>query len=128
MMLPPEFSLATEPDIERVLERQFLSALREIPSMGWEGPIESGFDLHLVYIDERIDGELPDLGQIPEAVFRDWASEKRKQTNEAFYDALRKCYKVTVANFVSKNVSRTSTAKVGHLADVVDSSNPYSSM
>jgi len=128
MMLPPEFSLATEPDIERVLERQFLSALREIPAMGWEGPIESGFDLHLVYIDERIDGELPDLGQIPEAVFRDWASEKRKQTNEAFYEALRKCYKVTVANIVSKNMSRTSAAKVRHLADVVDSSSPYSSM
>jgi len=112
MMLPPEFSLATERDIERTLGQQFLVALRETSVNSWQGPIASAFGLHLVYIDERIDGEVPDFGQIREAVFRDWASQKRKQTNEAFYEALRKRYKVTVANFVSDNTSQTSIAKV----------------
>ncbi len=33
---------------------------------------------------------------VREAVLRDWASVKRKQTNEAFYEALRSRYTVTV--------------------------------
>ena len=110
MMLPREFKLATEHDIERALGRQFVLALGKAPTNNWQGPIESGFGLHLVYIDQRIDGELPELGKIREMVFRDWASERRKQTNKTFYEALRKRYKVTIAKPKTEAESTASVA------------------
>ena len=64
--------------------------------------------MHLVYIDQKIDGELPKLAQTREIVFRDWASEKRKQTNEAFYETLRMRYKVTVAKLKTEAAATAS--------------------
>ena len=108
MMLPDEFNLATEQDIERALGREFVLALQQTPTDDWHGPIATGFGLHLVYINQRIDGDIPELGEIREMVFRDWASEKRKQSNKAFYEALRKRYKVTIAKPKTESESRAS--------------------
>ncbi len=112
LMVKQQFNSETEREIERALGSQFLQSLRETPTGSWQGPITSGFGLHLVRIDERIDGELFKLNDVRELVIRDWASVKRKQTNEAFYETLRKRYKVTVENLKSENKSNESTTKL----------------
>ena len=113
LILKEEFNSETEREIERALGSQFLQSLQETPAGSWQGPITSGFGLHLVRIDERIDGELPELNNVRDLVMRDWASVKRKEANEAFYQSLRKRYKVTVENHtggnrLSKSASRLS--------------------
>ena len=50
---------------------------------------------HLVSISERVDGGTPQLSEVRDAVLRDWSSQNRKETNEAYYDALRQRYKIT---------------------------------
>ncbi len=112
LMVKQQFNSETEREIERALGSQFLQSLRETPTGSWQGPITSGFGLHLVHIDERIDGELSKLNDVRELVIRDWASVKRKQTNEAFYETLRKRYKMTVENLKSENKSNESTTKL----------------
>ncbi len=112
LMVKQQFNSETEREIERALGSQFLQSLREVPTGSWQGPITSGFGLHLVRIDERIDGELSKLNDVRELVIRDWASVKRKQTNEAFYETLRKRYKMTVENLKSENKSNESTTKL----------------
>ena len=96
LMLKHQFTNETEREIERSLGRQFLQALRESPVGGWQGPVASGFGLHLLNISERIDGQIPGLDSVRDAVYRDWSSEKRRETNKLFYETLRKRYKVTV--------------------------------
>jgi parvulin-like peptidyl-prolyl isomerase len=98
----------SERDIERALGRQFLQGLREIATGSWRGPIVSGFGLHLVYISERIDGEIPKLNEVRDQVFRDWASQQRKQTNKLIYENLRKRYKITVQLPLSENTNNAS--------------------
>ncbi len=112
LMVKQQFNSETEREIERALGSQFLQSLHETPTGSWQGPITSGFGLHLVRIDERIDGELSKLNDVRELVIRDWASVKRKRTNEAFYETLRKRYKVTVENLKSENKSNESTTKL----------------
>ena len=96
LMLKHLYTNETEREIERSLGRQFLQALRETPVGNWQGPIVSGFGLHLVNISERSDGRIPDLESVRDAVFRDWSFEMRKEANKAFYESLRKRYEVTV--------------------------------
>jgi len=96
LMLKHQYTNETEREIERSLGRQFLQALRETPLGNWQGPIVSGFGLHLVNISERSDGKIPDLESVRDAVFRDWSFEMRKEADKAFYESLRKRYEVTV--------------------------------
>ncbi len=112
LMLKQTFRRAPERDIARDLGTQFLQSLRNLPTGSWQGPVQSGFGLHLVYIDERIDGEAPALKDVHEAVLRDWSSVKRKQTNEAFYEALRSRYTVTVEATPNRTKTSESAGKV----------------
>ncbi len=111
LMVNHQFDLATEQEIERVLGREFLQSLNETPPGNWQGPLSSGFGLHLVRIDKRIKSETPALNEVRKQVVRDWESEKRKQANETLYKNLRKRYTVTVEDH-SNNTKIESSAKL----------------
>ena len=114
IMIEHSFKNETESEIERTLGSQFLKSLRNTPQGSWHGPIVSGFGLHLVHISERIDGELPELPEIRDIVIREWTAVMRKETNEAFYQSLRKRYKITVEKpkvLSSPQLSMTETEK-----------------
>lgn len=85
-------------DVQRVLGDRFLESLRGLTPGSWQGPIESGFGLHLVYLDEKIDGIVPPLESVHDTVLRDWTSVKRQEINETFYSALRERYQVSLEN------------------------------
>lgn len=93
-----EFINGTEAEISRILGVQFTKLLRDLPVGDWQGPIKSGFGLHLVQIDERIVAEMPNLADVRKQLLQDWKAQKRDEANEAFYNSLRKRYKVTVEN------------------------------
>lgn len=112
LMIKYKFNLETEREIERVLGSQFLRSLNDIPAGSWQGPISSGFGLHLVRVDERIEGEAPKLNEVRDQVVRDWESKKRIQTNEAFYENLRKRYTVKVENYSKNSTIGDSTNKL----------------
>jgi len=112
LMVKHQFNLETERDIERVLGAQFLQSLNDIPTGSWQGPISSGFGLHLVRVDERIEGKTPELKDVRDQVVRDWESKKRNQTNETFYENLRKHYTVTVENHSRNNTASENTTKL----------------
>ncbi len=96
-LLLSQFNEAYEREVLRAMGSQFLEGLQSLPVGSWQGPIESGFGLHLVKLSERIEGIVPPLGDIRDLVSRDWISAKREQTNEASYAALRERYVVTLA-------------------------------
>ncbi len=112
LMIKHQFNLETEREIERVLGAQFLLSLSDMPTGSWQGPIRSGFGLHLVRVDERINGRAANLSEVRDQVVRDWGVTKRKQANEMFYENLRKRYKVKVEKYSEDNSANDSTAKI----------------
>lgn len=112
LMVKHQFNLETEREIERVLGSQFLQSLNDIPTGSWQGPIRSGFGLHLVRVDERIEGRTAKLNEVRDQVVRDWSSKKRKQTNEVFYENLRKRYTVKIEKYSQNNSASESTTKL----------------
>ena len=93
--------------IERSFGRQFAAALQQVKTGGWQGPIASGFGLHLVSVSEHIEAEPPQLSEVRAAVVRDWSAEKRQQMNNMIYQSLRRQYKVTVEGFESEGQEGT---------------------
>ncbi len=96
LMLPTTFSDVSELEVSRTLGQQFSKSLLETPLRSWQGPLISGFGLHLVYISEMSPASAPVLVQVRDQVYRDWASKKREQTNQMFYQTLRTRYDIKI--------------------------------
>lgn len=94
-MMADSFTLETEFGINRVMGGEFLEGLRQLETGSWQGPVRSGFGLHLVNISQRTDGGAPALSEVRPLVLRDWANQHRKETSIAFYAALLERYKVS---------------------------------
>ncbi len=96
LLLPSVYESLPEGEVAKLFGRDFAARLAEVPSDRWEGPVESGYGLHLVHVSERWEGELPELDEIRDVVEREWAVVRRAETAEAFYQSLRQRYEVSV--------------------------------
>lgn len=119
LILEPRFTNTSERDIERAFGFRFAKSLAEMVIGSWQGPVRSGLGLHLVRIDERLDGRDAELNDVRELVLRDYSALKRKQTNEELYELLRKRYRVTVEKTVNADKSEQSTIKLS-MTDIVN--------
>ncbi len=112
LIVEQRFEKSREGEVARTMGKQFLEALQGMSVGEWQGPIVSGFGFHLVQITERIDGLVPELYEIRDAVVREWLAMKRKETNEAFYKGLLEQYVVTMEGITpGKKSSETMVAK-----------------
>jgi hypothetical protein len=95
-LLPLEFASVSRSEIARLFGDAFATQLQHLEPGRWTGPIESAYGLHLVYVRERVDGRIPALAEVREAVQREWLTARRKAVNEQFYQHLRARYTVIV--------------------------------
>jgi hypothetical protein len=95
-MLPAELEAAAQFDVEREFGAEFGAALQDLPVGSWQGPVKSGFGLHLVLLSARSGGTRPRLDQVRAEVERDLVRARAKEANEAMYDRLRANYRVRV--------------------------------
>jgi PPIC-type PPIASE domain len=95
-MLDSRFTALPAGEISKQFGGEFAAKLGEVLLGKWQGPVESGFGVHLVCISERTEGRLPALAEVRDAVRRDWDNAKRQETNEKFYQELLKHYTVTI--------------------------------
>jgi parvulin-like peptidyl-prolyl isomerase len=87
---------ASPQEIASNFGEEFAAQIDEAPVGQWSGPIESGFGLHLVKVDERTAGKTPTLAEIRPIVLREWQSEERRRQNQALLDALKSKYEVRI--------------------------------
>lgn len=87
--------IATD-ELDRLFGDGFGAQLVELSQGHWAGPIESGYGLHLVHVNEYQPGKLPALADIREQVVREWSVEQRRRQSDEFYQMLRARYTVTI--------------------------------
>jgi PPIC-type PPIASE domain len=95
-LLEPSTRLSPLWDISKQYGEQFSKGLLRLQTGKWAGPVRSGFGLHLVFVEQRIGGHLPELKEVREAVKRDWTFDRQKELKDAAYAKLRERYAVTV--------------------------------
>ncbi len=94
--LQREFESSSETDIARVLGGDFVPKLLALTPGEWSGPLRSGFGYHLVQVTDRVEGRIPALDEMRDAVLEAWQFAAREKYAEAFYQQLRARYSVTV--------------------------------
>jgi hypothetical protein len=94
--LPRSLEAARLSEVERLYGDAFATAVDGLPRRRWLGPVASAYGLHLVRVEERVDGRFPALAEVEDAVRRDWLADRVAAAKQAFYEALRERYEIVV--------------------------------
>jgi PPIC-type PPIASE domain len=95
---------------------EFAAALEASPVGVWQGPVRSGFGIHIVRIDSKSPGHPASLAEVRAAVERDWENARRIEGRETYYQTLLKGYEVQIDADLSsaallKNSSATNASR-----------------
>jgi parvulin-like peptidyl-prolyl isomerase len=72
----------------------FARALEQLPTGSWQGPVQSGFGWHLVFVDTVIPGRIPAFEEIEPDVKTAWLAEQKALAWEKAYKEMRAKYAV----------------------------------
>jgi hypothetical protein len=73
---------------------QFALTVTKLPPGSWQGPVESGFGWHLVFVDTVIPGRVPAFEEVESDVKTAWLAEQKAQAWEKAYREMRAKYTV----------------------------------
>ena len=95
-MLPTQMTNVPAREIDKTFGAGFAARLDVLPLGEWQGPIESVYGLHLVRLDARLAGVLPDLEDIRADVERAWFEQNRREARHRLNERLLNEYEVFV--------------------------------
>ena len=86
----------TQYGVARLLGTDFATEVFALPIQSWQGPIVSGYGVHLVRVDNKTSAEMPELETVRDKVHSEWQTEQTKIMDQAFYQGLRSHYQITI--------------------------------
>ena len=95
-LLAHEFENVSAAEVAQTFGDTFAKSLSTLTPGQWQGPVPSGYGVHLVYVSQRIEGRTPQLADVRDAVRREWANARRLEMNEAFYQSLLERYTIAI--------------------------------
>jgi hypothetical protein len=100
--LPAQLQSMRESEIARLFGGAFTDGLQGLETGHWTGPVESGFGLHLVFIEAREAGRTPELAEVRDAVQREWLSQQRRESVDGLYGKLAENYTIEIEPLVDQ--------------------------
>ncbi len=110
-VLDHDFTALPAGEIARQFGEAFAAKLGGLQPGRWQGPVESAFGVHLVFISERTEARLPALAEVRDAVRRESDDTRRLEANEKFYQDLLKHYTVTIEQPAAEKEKKLAVAK-----------------
>jgi hypothetical protein len=95
-LLEHDFTDVPTGEVAKQFGEIFAAKLGGLAPGRWQGPIESGYGVHLVWVNEHTEGRLPALAEVRDAVALEWANARRMEANGKFYAELLRQYAVTI--------------------------------
>ena len=95
-LLEQSFEKVSLAEVKQTFGEQFAAGLSFLSTGQWQGPLNSGYGVHLVFLSQRSEGHTPSLAEVRDQVRREWLNAKRTEAIEKFYEALLRHYTVKV--------------------------------
>jgi peptidyl-prolyl cis-trans isomerase C len=95
-LLEHEYKEMALDEIDKIFGSGFAAELTKVPLRQWQGPIASGYGMHLVKVDKHEGSHAMAFDLVREQVKRDWLDVRRRQLKEAAFKELRERYEVVV--------------------------------
>jgi len=110
-LLEHRFTAVPASEVAQQFGPQFAAQLGGMSLGRWQGPVESGYGVHLVRVSERTTGGVPALADVRDAVRREWDTARRREANEEFYAKLLERYTVTIEGLETAEPARVAARK-----------------
>jgi hypothetical protein len=101
-LLPLEFSDRRQDEIAGLFGEPFADEVSALPIGNWQGPVGSGYGLHVVLLEERVDARIPEFGAIRDQVRTEFLVERRRTAEEDVYRELRARYTIEIADWPAR--------------------------
>ncbi|MGB0932041.1 MAG: peptidyl-prolyl cis-trans isomerase [Chitinophagales bacterium] len=80
--------------VRQLFGQKFASILFGVEKSGWTEPIQSGYGVHLIYIEKIATKELKPFEEVKTKVLEDWKAAQQMEYSKELFENLRKQYKV----------------------------------
>ena len=74
----------------------FARMVLQLKPGAWQGPIESGYGWHLIWIDSLTPGRIPAFDEIEADVKAEWTAEQRAEAKRKAFEAMLERYEVVL--------------------------------
>ena len=95
-MLAHNYEAQSEAEVGRQFGGRFATSLFEVEPGDWQGPVGSGYGLHLVRVGDVWEGSVPELDVVRNEVLRDFTTELRDQARQAMFSSLATQYEISI--------------------------------
>jgi peptidyl-prolyl cis-trans isomerase C len=92
--------------------QKFALALIELKPGSWQGPIESGFGWHLIWIDSISPPRVPVFEEVETEVKDAWAADWQAEVQRKAYDTMRAQYEIVLPHLVPTGVAHFAPTRV----------------
>ncbi len=94
IMLETSYAGQTERDVAAAFGELFAEAVVRLPVGEWQGPVSSGYGLHLVKVVEREESRVPEWREVAGRVIGDMEFEARASSKDQLYQEIAQNYEV----------------------------------
>jgi hypothetical protein len=96
IMLETSYAGRSEQEVSAAFGGVFAEAVVRLPVGSWEGPVSSGYGLHLVKVVRREDSRIPDWREVGGRVVGDMEFEAKASARDQLYQEIAQTYEVVL--------------------------------
>jgi peptidyl-prolyl cis-trans isomerase C len=88
--------------VATVFGAKFTRSLFQLAPGSWQGPIESGYGWHLVWVDSMIPPRVPAFEEVEPEVKAEWVAEQRAEFKRRAFEAMKARYEIVLPKAPAK--------------------------
>ncbi|MEJ2580074.1 MAG: peptidylprolyl isomerase [Acidobacteriota bacterium] len=96
IMLESYYAMQTEKEVSAAFGGDFSAAVVALEPGQWEGPVQSGYGLHLVKVVLREDSRIPEWTEVSGRIINDMEFEARNSAKDQLYQEIAQKYEVVL--------------------------------
>ena len=87
-------------DMAKLFGSNFAREVVGLKTGQWQGPVESGYGWHLVFIDTSVAARMPAFEEIEPEIRAEWIEDQRAEAKRKTYEAMRARYEVVTPEVI----------------------------
>jgi hypothetical protein len=87
-------------DMAKLFGSNFAREVADLKPGQWQGPVESGYGWHLVFIDASVPARVPAFEEIEPEIRAEWVEDQRAEAKRKTYEAMRARYEVVTPEVI----------------------------
>jgi peptidyl-prolyl cis-trans isomerase C len=99
--------------VANVFGTKFAQALSQLkPAASWQGPIESGFGWHLVWLESLTPGRVPGFEEVEQEIKNEWLAEQRAAARRKAFETMKTRYEIILPQAGAQGVAVAGTTPI----------------